>query len=204
MAGGDGHPSPFPSANQIPEKTFLSNEEAEFSESMEMDEGRLEALCNYLEKITLGITMALCVVMLVVAWMHVIKRYVFNDALTWSEEFLRFAIVWYALLSASILYKRNGHLGITIFREMMPEKVQRVLARSVIYFGVLTIVVVTIFGAVLVYNTRSQITPALGISVSWPYAAIPVSFFLMAVYGIMHIARDIKGLPPLHSGQIDE
>ena len=26
---------------------------------MEMDEGRLEALCNYLEKITLGITMAL-------------------------------------------------------------------------------------------------------------------------------------------------
>ena len=169
-----------------------------------MDEGRLETLCNYLEKITLGITMAMCVVMLVVAWMHVIKRYVFNDALTWSEEFLRFAIVWYALLSASILYKRNGHLGITIFREMMPEKVQRILARLVIYFGVLTIVVVTVFGAVLVYNTRAQITPALGISVSWPYAAIPVSFLLMTVYGIMHIVRDIKGLPPLHVDHVDE
>jgi len=193
-----------PPAIETRGKTFWSNEKAEFSESMEMDEGRLEALCNYLEKITLGITMAMCVVMLVVAWMHVIKRYVFNDALTWSEEFLRFAIVWYALLSASILYKRNGHLGITIFREMMPEKVQRILARSVIYFGVLTIVMVAVSGAVLVYNTRAQITPALGISVSWPYAAIPVSFLLMTVYGILHIVRDIKGLPPLHSEQLDE
>ncbi len=193
-----------PPAIETREKIVLSNVETEFSENMEMDEGRLETLCNYLEKITLGITMVMCVAMLVVAWMHVIKRYVFNDALTWSEEFLRFAIVWYALLSASILYKRNGHLGITIFREMMPEKVQKILARSVIYFGVLTIVIVTVSGAILVYNTRSQITPALGISVSWPYAAIPVSFLLMLIYGILHIVRDIKGLPPPCVEHIDE
>ncbi|NLC71191.1 MAG: TRAP transporter small permease [Desulfuromonadaceae bacterium] len=169
-----------------------------------MAEGRLEIFCNRLEKITLAVTMVLCVIMLVVAWMHVIKRYVFNDALTWSEEFLRFAIVWYALLSASILYKRNGHLGITIFREMMPNKLQQFLARAVIYMGVVTIAIVTVFGAILVYNTRSQITPALGISVSWPYAAIPVSFLLMMIYGIMHIFRDIKGLPPVQAEMVDE
>jgi TRAP-type C4-dicarboxylate transport system permease small subunit len=169
-----------------------------------MAEGRLETLCNRLEKITLAVTMAMCLVMLVVAWMHVVKRYVFNDALTWSEEFLRFAIVWYALLSASILYKRNGHLGITIFREMMPIKLQQILARTVIYLMVLTIATVTVYGAILVYNTRFQITPALGISVSWPYAAIPVSFFLMTIYGLMHISRDIKGLPPIQAETVDE
>lgn len=169
-----------------------------------MDKGRLETFCDYLEKVTLGVTMAMCVAMLGVAWMHVIRRYVFNDALTWSEEFLRFNIVWYALLSASLLYKHNGHLGITVFREMMPAKVQQVLARAIIYFGVLTVVVVTIYGAILVYDTHAQITPALGISVGWPYLAIPVSFFIMTIYGILHIVRDIKGLPPLGQAPVEE
>ena len=164
-----------------------------------MEKSRLERFCDLAEKVTLTITMALCAVMLVVAWMHVTRRYVFNSALTWSEEFLRFSIVWYALLSASILHKRNGHLGITIFREMMPGRLQKFLQRAVIYLATLTVGVVTISGTVLVFSTWGQITPALGISMSIPYAAIPVSFFLMTMYGILHIVRDIKGLPPLNS-----
>ena len=102
------------------------------------------------EKATLDVTMVICAVMLVVAWMHVIRRYAFNSALTWSEEFLRFTIVWYAMLSASILHKRNGHLGITIFREMMPKKLQKFLQRIVIYLATLTVGIVTVAGAILV------------------------------------------------------
>lgn len=162
-----------------------------------MEKTRLETYCDRVEKYTLNITMVICAVMLVVAWMHVTRRYVFNSALTWSEEFLRFTIVWYALLSASILHKRNGHLGITIIREAFPEVVQRFLKRMVIYLGTLTVLLVTIFGFVLVFGTWAQITPALGIPVGLPYAAIPVSFLLMTVYGIVHVIRDIKGFPPL-------
>jgi len=164
-----------------------------------MEKSRLGRICDIVEKATLNITMALCAIMLVIALMHVTRRYVFNSALTWSEEFLRFSIVWYALLSASILHKRNGHLGITIFREMMPKKLQRFLERVVIYLATLTVGVVTVSGTILVFNTWGQITPALGISMSLPYAAIPVSFLLMTIYGVLHIIRDIKGLPPLNS-----
>jgi len=163
-----------------------------------MEKSRLARICDRIERITLNVTMALCAIMLVVAWMHVTRRYVFNSALTWSEEFLRFSIVWYALLSASILHKRNGHLGITIFREMMPGKLQKFFQRVVMYLATLTVTVVTVSGTILVINTWGQITPALGISMSIPYAAIPVSFLLMTIYGILHIVRDIKGLPPLN------
>jgi TRAP-type C4-dicarboxylate transport system permease small subunit len=168
-----------------------------------MEKSRLERFCDVVEKTTLNVTMVFCAVMLVVAWMHVIRRYVFNSALTWSEEFLRFSIVWYALLSASILHKRNGHLGITIFREMMPKKLQEFLRRAVIYLATLTVAVVTVSGAILVFSTRAQVTPALRISTSLPYAAIPVGFFLMTIYGIMHIIRDIKKLPPLNSNHAE-
>jgi len=64
----------------------------------------------------------------------------------------------------------------------------------------MTVALVTIFGIVLVFSTRTQVTPALGISSALPYAAIPVSFFLMTLYGIAHIIREIKGLPPAELG----
>jgi TRAP-type C4-dicarboxylate transport system permease small subunit len=168
-----------------------------------MEKMSLEKICDSVEKTTLHVTMALGIVMLIVAWMHVTGRYVFNSALTWSEEFLRFAIVWYALLSASILHKRNGHLGITIIREAMPLALQQNLKRIVTYLGTLTVALVTVFGAILVYRTQAQTTPALGISMALPYAAIPFSFLLMTFYGIVHIIRDAKGLAPLTAGQSD-
>lgn len=168
-----------------------------------MGKSGLEKFCDVVEKVTLDITMVICAVMLVVAWMHVIRRYAFNSALTWSEEFLRFTIVWFAMLSASILHKRNGHLGITIFREMMPQGLQKVLQRIMIYLTTFTVGIVAAAGVVLVNETWEQVTPALGISTALPYAAIPVSFVLMAIYALMHIIRDIKGLPPVspnHAG----
>jgi TRAP-type C4-dicarboxylate transport system permease small subunit len=164
-----------------------------------MEKSKLETFCDHIEKWTLNITIGICVVMLVVAWMHVIKRYVFNDALTWSEEFLRFAIVWYALLSAGLLHKKNGHLGITIFRDSMPAKLREFLRRVVIYLGTLTVALVAVFGVILTVYSWPQSTPALRISVSWPYASIPVSFFLMTLYGFTHILRDLKGLPPVNA-----
>jgi TRAP-type C4-dicarboxylate transport system permease small subunit len=75
--------------------------------------------------------------------------------------------------------------------------VQHFLKRVVIYLGTLTVALVTVFGFVLVVETWAQITPALGISVALPYAAIPVSFLLMTLYGIVHVIRDINGFPPL-------
>lgn len=165
-----------------------------------MQKTKLETACDLVERSTLYVTIGICAVMLVVAWAHVIRRYVFNDALTWSEEFLRFAIVWYALLSAGMLHKRNGHLGITVFREMMPAPIRNFLRRAVIYLGTLTVTLVTIFGAILTVRSWPQTTPALLISVSWPYASIPVSFFLMTLYGLVHVVRDFKGLPPLNAG----
>ena len=169
-----------------------------------MEKSKLEAFCDRVEKGALYVTIAICALMLVVAWMHVIRRYVFNDALTWSEEFLRFSIVWYALLSAGLIHKRNGHLGITLFRDRMPAGLRKFCQRLIIYLATLTVALVTVFGAILVIRSWPQVTPALRISVSWPYAAFPISFFLMTIYGVMHIIRDIKGIPPLKSEETEQ
>lgn len=149
-------------------------------------------LCNFLEKVSLYITMIICISMLLIAWAHVIRRYIFNNALTWSEEFLRFSLVWFSLLSASIIHKKRGHLGIIIFREKLPKKVRNILVKSIPYLAVVTTSIITIFGVILLMKVKSQLTPALRIPLVLPYASIPISFFLMTLYGISHILNDFQ------------
>ena len=148
--------------------------------------------CDKLEKITLYISMVISTTMLLVAWLHIVRRYVFNNSLTWSEEFLRFSLVWFALLSASIIHKRRGHLGIVIFRDMMPKKLQEFLKRSLPYLAFIATSLTTVYGINLMIRVQGQFTPALRIPVALPYAAIPVSFCLMSIYGIAHIIEDFK------------
>jgi len=149
-------------------------------------------LCDILEKITLYTVMIICATMLIVAWVHVIRRYIFNNSLTWSEEFLRFSLVWFALLSASIIHKKRGHLGIVTFREMMPKKIQIFLERSLPYLALVATSLTAIYGVNLMIRVQGQFSPALRIPVALPYAAIPISFILMTLYGIAHIIEDFK------------
>ena len=133
------------------------------------------------------LSMFLCSAMLIVAIAHVVMRYVFNDALTWSEEFLRFSMVWFTLVSAAVLHQRKGHVGIVIFRDMFPDKMRNFCLRIIPIFAVIATVSVTVNGILLLFRTYKQLTPALGISVAIPYAAIPFGFFFMSLFGFGHI-----------------
>jgi len=159
---------------------------------MEKSLSAFKKFCDQLESTTLKVTMVICTFMLLVAWAHVIRRYVFNNALTWSEEFLRFSLVWFALLSASIIHKRRGHIGITIFRENMPKKIQIFLTRSIPYLAIIATSLTAIYGVNLLIRVQGQLTPALQIPVWIPYAAVPVSFTMMTIYGILHIISDFN------------
>lgn len=143
--------------------------------------------CELCVKGLLLVSMVLCSAMMIVAIAHVVMRYVFNNALTWSEEFLRFSMVWFTLVSAAILHHKKGHVGIVIFRDMFPDRLRNFCLRAIPLLAVVATASVTVNGVLLLFRTYKQLTPALGISVAIPYAAIPTGFFFMTLFGISHI-----------------
>jgi TRAP-type C4-dicarboxylate transport system permease small subunit len=148
---------------------------------------KYHAFCFYLEKVTFIFLVLLLSTMLVVAWAHVFYRYALGSALFWSEELLRFSLVWFALLSASVIFRRKGHLGIVVFVEKMPQYIRRKVACAVLYLFLAVNLVVTWQGFILLGKVYDQLTPALRIPVSIPYASVPVSFLLMLFYCISDI-----------------
>jgi len=148
---------------------------------------RYEQFCNLIEKITVLILAAFLIEMLAVAWAHIFFRYVLGSSLFWSEEILRFSLVWFALLSASLIFRQKGHLGIVLFVNKFPDRLKELISKFLILVFFSVNLVVTVQGFILMGRVYDQLTPALRIPVSFPYAAVPISFLFMLLYGISDI-----------------
>jgi TRAP-type C4-dicarboxylate transport system permease small subunit len=126
-------------------------------------------------------------VMVVVVFANVVARYVFNSALTTSEEIARICFVWLVFLGAVLALEHNEHLGFDLLVTQLPKRIAWwvSLVAEILIGGV----VLLLFGYSLrlVHNNMNWPAPATNI----PYGVIdlvmPISFALMALI----IARKI-------------
>lgn len=157
----------------------------------------LDRMIGKLTKIVLMTLIALGIVMLVVAWAHVFYRYVLNSSLTWSEELLKILLVWFCLLSTTIIAVHREHVSIVIFKEMMPKKINHALTLLAQIFMFLASGLVFAIGINFVIEAGSRSTPALGCPYAVAYAAIPVAFAILTLYEFRNTAADFTKGPRL-------
>jgi TRAP-type C4-dicarboxylate transport system permease small subunit len=124
-------------------------------------------------------TIFFMVVIAVVVPYEVIGRYVFAKMSMWSGEVSTYSLVWASLLGGAVGMKKGYMISMDAVLESVPKSVARVLKLSsyvcaLIFFGAM-------FGYGLfqtVYNVH-QTSPAMGLIMSYPYAALPTGFFIM-------------------------
>lgn len=144
----------------------------------------VDKFANKISKIALALITVLGIVMLLITIISVFFRYVLSNSLQWAEEVLKIMLVWFGLLSVGVIAYRREHVGVTIFKEQMPKKVQRGFELVGQILLLLISAAMCVIGVLLVRNSGSQLTPALRIPYAVGYAAIPFSFALMVVYEI--------------------
>ena len=62
------------------------------------------------------------VMLVTVAAYQVFCRYVLNASLFWSEELMRYLMIWTAFLTAGIVYTRGGFLGMRALVDAAPQR----------------------------------------------------------------------------------
>lgn len=138
----------------------------------------------------------LCVVLLgmvAILIAHIFCRYILNNSLTWSEELLKILLVWFGMLSVSLLAIRREHVAIVVFKEHMPKKVSAVLSKVTQVLTLVICVVVIYVGVRYVMEAGYRPTPALRLPYGYAYAAIPVSFFFVTIYEFRNLLVDLTG-----------
>lgn len=158
---------------------------------------KFDKIIRVFNKILLGLLVIVMITMLVVCMLHVFFRYVLNNSLSWSEEYMRVALVWFGMLSATVLAARREHVSIVIFKEKMPKKMGKTADRFTQLVTIIVCLVVTVIGVRMSISAGNRSTPAMGLPYSIAYAAIPVAFAIITLYEFRNFLVDInkKGHP---------
>ncbi|MEA3453552.1 MAG: TRAP transporter small permease [Candidatus Caldatribacteriota bacterium] len=137
---------------------------------------------NFIDKINKCLNWASIIsitVMLFIIFLQVIFRYVFHNSLTFSEELARYLFVWTVFLCSAVVARDNGHIIVGVLTERLKGKKARFI-KIAAYISTMVFVSILFFQGLKMMKLSSfQHSPALGISMSWVYLAIPVATFVM-------------------------
>ncbi|UZP65816.1 TRAP transporter small permease [Desulfovibrio mangrovi] len=157
----------------------------------------MEKLLKSLNKVLFWISVSSMAVMLVLIFMQVITRYIFNHTFEWSEELARFLFVWVVFLGSALIMGEGGHLAVQLLpRKFEGTAVGHVMNLFINACSYAFILLLLVQGSKMTSVMTFQTAPGLGISMSWVYAIIPVSACLMMLYLIrdtITIFKKIRG-----------
>jgi TRAP-type C4-dicarboxylate transport system permease small subunit len=134
-----------------------------------------------LKQAVLALAMALLVV---IASLQVGARYFFDRPLAWSEEGVRYVMIWAAFLAAAWSVRDREHITVEILLPYLPAPLRRALE-------VLRHVLVAAFCLVLLpasirttLDVHAQLGVAIEIPLSLVFASLPIGLALMAWWAL--------------------
>ena len=120
---------------------------------------------------------------------QVVARYVFNQALYWTEELGRHVMIWMVFLASVLCLRRGYHLSITLLTQRLGPRVQAALQIvATLAMGVFFALMV-LKGWTLAQKTLVQRASALHYPMGWVYASLPASGFLMFLVNLELLAK---------------
>ncbi|NOI26440.1 TRAP transporter small permease [Vibrio mediterranei] len=123
-----------------------------------------------------GLLLAGIVILITV---QVVMRYVFQNALSWSEELTLWTFIWFIWIGIAYAFKERKHVKVTFFQDLLPAKAKRVLE-------ILIDVAIVAFLLTMAYQSYKLIT--------LPYVLSQKSVVLNLPIAIMYASAPIGSL----------
>ncbi len=122
----------------------------------------------------------------------VFSRYLFKYSFPWAEELTRYLIVYMALLTAATVTYEREHITVNYFFDHLPRLLRYVLRLffDICIFATMLIWIFVGFDTALFMEYMWS--SGLGISMMWPYFAIPLSGIIMSIFLIRNFLQDLK------------
>ena len=157
---------------------------------------RVHRFASGLARTTEGIAGVLMLGLVIVNALQVFFRYVIGEPLGWTEEFMRYSLVWTVFLASGAALWRGEHMTIDVLGAFLPSRYRRIQY-------VVVLLCISVFCFILVWkgwplalrNAR-QVSPVAGIPMVIPYAAVVVGgalTMLKALAMLLMAPPDVAG-----------
>ncbi len=154
---------------------------------------KLLSIYDEIEEKLLVFSLAFTVVLIFV---QVVMRYVFNQSLSWSEELARYIFVWQCWLGVSFAFKHNAHISVDILHDALGPK-------GKIIIRIISLTITFLFSAFLAVEgfklvgtmmSRGTVSSGLRIPLSVVYVSLPFSSVMVCIRLIVQLFGYFKEL----------
>ncbi|MFC0058395.1 TRAP transporter small permease [Vibrio inusitatus] len=118
--------------------------------------------------------------------MQVIMRYVFQNALSWSEELTLWTFIWFIWIGIAYAFKERKHVKVTFFQDLLPSKIKKVIEIVIDIAVVVFLLTMTYqsYKLITLPYVLSQKSVVLNLPIAVMYASAPVGS-LLSVFRIV-------------------
>lgn len=142
---------------------------------------------KWIDFVNKGITMALgllLAVMSITIFFQVFSRFFLGIPIPWVEELSRYLMIYMVFLGASIALRYQKLIAVEVFSEALSEKYRLILKTLVMIISIVFFVLLFLKGIEMMGHARVQVSPALNIPMSVPYAAIPLGALFLTMNAV--------------------
>jgi TRAP-type C4-dicarboxylate transport system permease small subunit len=148
---------------------------------------------QFLNKVVNGLVIIGMGYVVVATFLQVVFRYVLNHSLAWTDETSRYVFVWVTFLGAAVAVKGNKLIAVDFFESrLLSVKVRYFLCiiRQIVV-GIYVVLMIW-YGIVLTYRVSPDLSPAIEISMAFPYLGVPIGGCGMLYYVLLNLGKTIK------------
>jgi len=110
---------------------------------------------------------------------EVFGRYVLKSMSIWSGEVSTFSLAWATMLGGAVGLKKGYQVSMTAVLDAVPPSISRALKGVGLLFMLFFLATMTWYGGLQTLINFEQTSPAMGIKMGFPYACMPIGFFIM-------------------------
>ncbi|SET65909.1 TRAP-type C4-dicarboxylate transport system, small permease component [[Clostridium] aminophilum] len=150
----------------------------------------LKWLNRYVEELFL--VTILCSIVIVMLY-QIVRRYIFNASLSWSEEFCRYAFIWFIFLALPYSIRLGSELRMDAVISALPSKANRTL-KLVLTVASLLFTAFLFFQSVTAVQESviaGEISTGLHLPKQYIYLSMPVGFGLAVIRYIQVILPQV-------------
>lgn len=130
-----------------------------------------------------GLLMVMVAVIALILGLGVVLRYVFNDPLTWAEEFVVTLFVWSVMLGVPSALRARMHIRIDALILRLGPGARRMAGVLAFSAGAVILLAAIYAGWQHTQGVWSSQTPMLGYSMGWIFISMPIGFALTIFHG---------------------
>jgi len=141
-----------------------------------------------LDRILESLMYVILISMVLITLWQVVSRAILKNPASFTTEFLRYALLWLALLAAAYAFGKKAHLSILFVKDKLNGNTLRILnlfTESIILFFSFTVLIYG--GSKGVIQGMAEKSSTLPIEMGYVYIVFPLSGTFIILYCLIHL-----------------